>query len=211
MNKSVNDAEAALVTQCLARSEAAWRELYGRFVVLVRNVISKHARLSETEIDDVTQNVFLTLTSALRNFDAQHSLSSFICLVAERVLVDEMRKRNAVKRSALTLSVEHDDGSHDDASQIQSQEDPPDVLLERFEQALLLRSALDQLDADCRDLLKLRYFKGLSFNEIAAMLGVAVNTLNVRATRCLMKLKTAYKHCETTRMKTHRSVLIKKC
>ncbi|MGC8906612.1 MAG: RNA polymerase sigma factor [Desulfomonilaceae bacterium] len=211
MNKSVNDAEAALVRQCLAGSESAWRDLYGRFVVLVRNVISKHARLTEAEIDDITQTVFLTLTSALRNFDAQHSLSSFICLVTERVLVDELRKGSAAKRSGLTLSVEHHDGSDDDASQIQSREDPPDVLMERFEQALLLRTALDQLDGDCRDLLKLRYFNGLSFNEIAAMLGVAENTLNVRASRCLSKLKTAYKQCETPRAKTGRPTRHAKC
>jgi|UniRef100_A0A7C4AS32 RNA polymerase sigma factor (sigma-70 family) len=210
MNKSVDDAEATLVRQCLAGSETAWRELYGRFVVLVRNVISKHARLTEPEIDDITQTVFLTLTSALRNFDAQHSLSSFICLVTERVLVDELRKGSAAKRSALTLSVDNHDGS-DEASQIQSPEDLPDVLIERFEQALLLRTALDQIDADCRDLLKLRYFKGLSFNEIAVMLGVAENTLNVRANRCLTKLKAAYKLCVTTRAKTSRPTRLTKC
>jgi|GEM_PF-238826 len=196
MNSRVNDADVGLVKQCLAGSEDAWRELYARFVVLVRNVISKHARLCEMEIDDITQNVFLTLTSALRNFDVHRSLANFICLVAERVLVDELRKGSAAKRAALTLSIEHHDGGDDDVEKIEAREVSPDTLIERFEQAALIRSALDQLDAGCSDLLKRRYFNGLSFNEIAIILGVPENTLNVRASRCLTKLRTAYKNLE---------------
>lgn len=194
MNTPVNVADAALVKQCLAGSEDAWRELYTRFVVLIRNVITKHARLTQMEIEDITQNVFLALTSALHNFDVHQSLSGFICLIAERVLVDEMRKGSAAKRAGLTFSIDRNDTVKDGCEQIEALEDSPDELIERFEQALLLRAALDQLDPGCRDLLKFRYFNGLSFNEIAEMFGVAENTLNVRASRCLAKLRTRYKN-----------------
>ncbi len=196
INTSPNSDDSVLVKRCLAGSQDAWCELYSRFVVLVRNVICKHSRLSEMEVEDITQTVFLNLTTALKNFDAQHSLSGFICLVAQRVLVDEMRKSGAAKRTGQMSSIKDHDTGENDTENIEAPQEPPDVLIERFEQALLLRTALEQLDSSCRDLLKLRYFNGLSFGEIAVMLGITENALNVRASRCLAKLRDACKNSQ---------------
>jgi RNA polymerase sigma factor (sigma-70 family) len=186
------DEDLLLVQECVAGSEKAWRQFYSRFIGLMRNVVRRQSGLSASDVDDITQAAFLSLTTALQGYDQTHSLTSFVCLITERVLIDEYRKMKATKRDAQTEAINHHDSVEDGSRMIASAADLPDKQVETYELASLLRNAVEQLDTGCRELLKLRYFLDLSFAEIADRLGVAENTLNVRTRRCLAKLRTAY-------------------
>lgn len=179
-----------LVTECLAGSERAWRELYSRFVALMRSVVKRHTGLQTEDVQDITQSAFLSLTTALRNYDHKHPLPAFVCMVAERVAIDEYRKLKAAKRDAETESVDHHDGGDEGARMIRSDCELQDDEIARLEEIARLREALERLDRGCRDLIKLRYYKELSFGEIAGIMGETENTVTVRTRRCLDKLRT---------------------
>ncbi len=178
-----------LVKECLAGSEAAWGRFYSKYVGLMRNVARKYHGLSISDSQDIVQSAFVVLTTALANFDPKNSLTHFVCMITERVLIDELRKEKAAKRRAETQSVEHMDDSDEVSLIVKSTLDPQDTLFEKAEHAEKLKAALDQIDVKCRELIRMRYYKDMSFGEIAAVSGVNENTLNVQTRRCLEKLK----------------------
>jgi RNA polymerase sigma factor (sigma-70 family) len=180
-----------LVRQCMAGSQEAWQELYSRYANLMRSVVRRRG-VGQTDSEDIVQSSFLALTTALNSFNQGTSLAHFICMITERVLIDELRKGKAAKRSAETLPVAHHDGDEESAMMIKSDADPQDRQMEKAEQAVQLKTALDKLDPKCRELLTLRFYRELSFGEMAEMLGSSENTLTVQTRRCLDKLKAVF-------------------
>jgi RNA polymerase sigma-70 factor, ECF subfamily len=65
----------------------------------------------------------------------------------------------------------------------------PSTALSRAERRDVVRAALEKLDpVDC-EILALRYFDGLSFAQIGAILGLKENTANARALRAAVKFR----------------------
>jgi RNA polymerase sigma factor (sigma-70 family) len=185
-----------LVRECLAGSEAAWQEFYSRFIGLIRSVIRRQARLTPSDVQDIEQLVFLDLTTALNGYDPESSLPHFVCVITERVIIDEFRKGKAAKRNAETQSIDLHDGNEEGAAIVQSNIEAQDSQMERAELSLYLKTALDELDARCSELIRLRYYKELPFGEIAELLGVSENTLTVQTRRCLDRLRIAFQGLE---------------
>lgn len=65
----------------------------------------------------------------------------------------------------------------------------PDTAASRAERREVVCAALEKLDPIDREILELRYFDGLGFPQIGAILGLAENTANRRALRAAMKLR----------------------
>ena len=57
------------------------------------------------------------------------------------------------------------------------------------EQMQLLRAALDRLGEPCREIVELRYFGELSYDEISAALKLNVKTVSSRLSKCLDRLE----------------------
>jgi RNA polymerase sigma-70 factor (ECF subfamily) len=181
-----------LVRQCLEGSKAAWDEFYDRYLLLVRKVIHSHLRCREPDMQDMVQNVFLALFTALRTYDHRYPLARFVWVVGERVCIDEYRKSVATKRFAETVSVNHHDHGDETAVVVPSDLDPPEDQVAGVELLGLLRSAFKRLGERCRELLRLRYLEELSFKEIGPLLDAKEKTLAVQAGRCLDELKDLY-------------------
>ena len=196
MQKRSRSQDEALVRECLAGSEAAWQEFYSRFIGLMRSVVNKRYIVCKEDVEDITQSAFVSLATALNNFDYDQSLPRFVCVITERVAIDEYRKRSAARRNSEAETPDGTIGSRDVEAQIGSGLDPPDEQMERAETAARLGAALKELDASCRELLTLRYLNDLSFKEIAETVGMSENTLTVRTRRCLEKLRIKFREAE---------------
>jgi len=57
------------------------------------------------------------------------------------------------------------------------------------ERMLLLGEALDQLGEPCREIIELRYFGDLSYEEISNALQLNVKTVSSRLSKCLDRLE----------------------
>lgn len=186
-----------LVQQCLAGSRTAWDELYDRFLLLVRKIIRTHLRCGESDTQDMIQNVFLSVCTALKNYDHQYPLSKFVWVISERVCIDELRKRQSAKRLGDTVPANHHDHGDDATTVVPSRADTPERQFAEAELHQLLRLAFRQLGDKCRELLRLRYLQELSFKEIIPLLGGKEKTLAVQTARCLAELKNLYHQVET--------------
>ena len=192
MERSSPTPDDLLVRQCLSRSEDAWQEFYSRFIALIRNVIRRHADLAPPDVQDVTQSVFLALTTALQSYEPGNSLPGLVCLVTERVLIDEFRRGKAAKRDGQTEAVNHHDGNDPGTVMVKSEVEPQDEQVAKAQLVSDLADALLALDPDCRRLITLRYYDERPFNEIAGELGVSENAVTVRTRRCLDKLRRVF-------------------
>jgi RNA polymerase sigma-70 factor (ECF subfamily) len=65
----------------------------------------------------------------------------------------------------------------------------PTTALSRSERRATVRAALDRLDAIDREILALRYFDGLNFAQIGAILGLSQNAATKRGLRALVELR----------------------
>jgi len=57
------------------------------------------------------------------------------------------------------------------------------------ERIVLLREAIDQLGESCREIIELRYFADLSYEEISNALQLNVKTVSSRLSKCLDRLE----------------------
>lgn len=178
-----------LVTDCLAGSEAAWKEFYARFAGLVKAVARKYSPHSAQDVEDYSQAAFLSLTTALREYDPRQSLPRFIGVVTERVIIDEYRKSKASKRDAAVESLRHDDSGEERSGSSHEEVELQDERLDKAQRASHLREALLALDSKCQRLLTLRYLDELSFKEVAEAMASTENTVTVQTRRCLEALR----------------------
>lgn len=147
---SVDDAERS-ETELLRRLQRgdndAWAELTQTFAPRLFAYL-RHNLPSTTDAEDVLSETMLAAVRALKTFDGQVTLSTYLYSIAYRKVADFWRQRHAT--SELLDSV----AAHDNTS-----------LRAEFEEVL---DALPELS---RQVLLLRYQVGLSVGEIADVIG----------------------------------------
>jgi RNA polymerase sigma-70 factor (ECF subfamily) len=181
----VGGREAALVQRCATNDEAACAELvadHQRMVVqLATNLLG-----DREEALDLSQEVFLRVFSTIHRFRGQSSLRTWIY----RIAVNQARNRHRFWRRRHRgdqVSLDEHVARHGDC--LSGTDATPDGVLAQKELALSLQTALDQLPFDQRTAIILREVDGLSYEEIAYSLGVAVGTVKSRLTRARKTLR----------------------
>jgi RNA polymerase sigma-70 factor (ECF subfamily) len=181
----VGGSEAALVQRCAAGDELACAELVGehqRMVVqLAMNLLG-----DRDEALDLSQEVFLRVFRTIHRFRGQSSLRTWIY----RIAVNQARNRHRFWRRrhrADQVSLDQHVAAHGEF--VSRGELTPDRMLAQKQLAERLQDALDRLPFDQRTAIVLREIDGLSYEEIAFSLGVAIGTVKSRLTRARQSLR----------------------
>src|SRR5262249_55987215 len=135
---------------------------------------------------DLSQEVFLRVFRTIHRFRGQSSLRTWIY----RIAVNQARNRHRFWRRrhrADQVSLDEHVATHGDF--LSSGNARPDRVFAQKELAERLQSALDHLPFDQRSAIVLREIDGLSYEEIAYSLGVAVGTVKSRLTRARQALR----------------------
>lgn len=130
------------------------------------------------EVEDVAQEVFLKVYTRIEAFDGRSQFYTWIYRVAVNAAKDHVKKR--VRRPAVAL---------DEADALPGAAEGPDTEAARTETARLVRAAIDALPVRYREVLALRELEGLSYDEIAAVLGISIGTVESRLHRARARLK----------------------
>jgi RNA polymerase sigma-70 factor (ECF subfamily) len=134
-----------------------------------------------TMAEDVVQEAFLSLWRSGARYDrGRGSVRSWVLSVVHNRAVDAFR-RGAVKQG-------RDVGDDGQAEQLAAPE-RTDVEVERREDARQVRSALEELPADQRQVIELAYFGGFTHSQIAEMLELPAGTVKGRMRLGLSKLR----------------------
>lgn len=171
---AVLDPESALLARAAAGEERAVEELYDLYGPALYGFGLR--RLHDHELaQELVQRVMTRMWQRADRYDrSRASVRTWVFMIARTTLVDLTRRRD---RTAPVINL----GEHaDDIDEL------ADLLL-----AETMRTALERLSADHREVLDLAYFKGLSQVEIAARLGLPLGTVKSRTYYALKALRLA--------------------
>jgi RNA polymerase sigma-70 factor (ECF subfamily) len=128
------------------------------------------------------QTTFLKLHAARASYDPSLPLLPWLFAIANRVRLDELRRRHRLPPQA-----------GEEALEKLEVDDDPAVRIAHAEQAKSTDAALNALPETQRIVLQLRHVEGMSFAQIAQVLGAPEGALRVRATRAYEKLRTRFR------------------
>lgn len=183
----VGGREAALIERCAAGDEAAYAELVAEHQRMVLQ-LAMNLLGDRDEALDLSQEVFLRVFRTITRFRGQSSLRTWIY----RIAINQARNRHRFWRRRHRgdqVSFDAHEATHGEFRS--GGETGPDRVLAQKELATRLQRALDGLPFDQRTAIVLREVDGLSYEEIAFSLGVAVGTVKSRLTRARQSLRVA--------------------
>ena len=171
---------------------AAWDELFdAHYAATGRFVFQVSPALTSEDAEEICQDTFLAVIRNIRSFHGGSRLQTWIFRIAANKAHDYLQRQRAAKRgggkAAISLQAESDEGfpSIDPPSSLPG----PDEALVSGERAAQIGQALEQLDESCREIIELRYFGDLSYEEISAALKLNPKTVSSRLSKCLDRLE----------------------
>jgi RNA polymerase sigma-70 factor (ECF subfamily) len=138
--------------------------------------------------EDIVQEAFLSLWRSGSGYDrARGSVRSWVLSAVHNRAVDALRRTGA--KAGRDVS---DEGI---AERLPARE-ATDAEVERREESRRVRSALDELPPDQRQVIELAYFGGLSHSQIAEMLDLPAGTVKGRMRLGLTKMRSSLGEAE---------------
>jgi RNA polymerase sigma-70 factor (ECF subfamily) len=182
---ALTSVDRTLLQRCLQHDPGAWNDFVDRFIGLIYHVIHytahlRSAPLTPEQVEDIAQEVLLQVVAndyaVLKQFRGRSSLATYLTVIARRICVHQLAKL-APAHKPLPPEMKRTD------------EDEPTrarVGLERQEEVLRL---LRRLPSKEREVVRLFYLEGRTYEEISAALNMPVNTIGPVLSRAKKRLK----------------------
>jgi len=186
------DAEAELIARCRQGDTGAWDTLFDQhYAATGRFVWQLAPDFTREDVEEICQEVFLSVVKSLSSFHGNSRFQTWLFRIATNRARDFRERQLAAKRGGgqAPLSLNADDPNTGLSLDPPSREPGPDAALMNAERMDLVHLALDRLDAPCREMIQLKYFGDLSYEEIAADLKLNPKTVSSRLSRCLDRLE----------------------
>ena len=176
--------EAAVIQSILDGDVNAFETLVKEYEKNVYNLALRMTGNSE-DAADMSQEAFIKAYNSLSSFRGDSKFSVWLYRIVSNVCLDYLRSRT--RKPTVSLSTENDDGEEVELD-IADESQSPELLLDRSLTRDAVRRGLAALPPDHREILLLREIQGLSYEEIAAALGLEAGTVKSRIFRAGKKL-----------------------
>ena len=185
--------EGELLARCRRGDSAAWDELFDRHYAATGRFVTQLASdVSREDVEEICQEAFLSVVKHLDSFQGGSRFQTWLFRIAANKARDYRERQRAAKRGGgqTPVSLQAEDPQTGLVPDPPCAAPGPDAVLIGAQQAALVGEALDQLGEPCREVIELRYFADLSYDEIAASLKLNVKTVSSRLSKCLDRLET---------------------
>jgi len=201
--------ESELLQACLRGDAQAWDVLFDRhYAATGRFICQLNQSFTREDVEEISQETFLTIIRCLPSFQGNCQFQTWLFRIAANKARDYRQKQTAAKRGgkSSTLSIHQEDPVTGLSIDPPSSAALPDDVLARNENATLVGAALDQLGGPCQEIIELRYFADLSYEEISKSLELNPKTVSSRLSKCLDKLESILKDLLFREIKSPTSV-----
>ena len=160
--------------RCISGDPIACRELVDEYARVAGTIILRTLGRRD-QVEDLLQETFLRVFRALPEFEGRARLSTWICTIAQRVAVDELRRQQ--RSPVLVPDASAPDADHADVgTNVESDAD-------RENADDQVRRALASLPDKYRLPISYAAIDGLDYETIATMLGIPVGTVKTNVFR----------------------------
>ncbi|HEY8181553.1 MAG TPA: sigma-70 family RNA polymerase sigma factor [Thermoanaerobaculia bacterium] len=176
--------DRALVARVLEGDRDRFTELVKRYEKRVVNYVYRITHRYE-EAHDLAQDIFVKVYLALDRYDSKYQFSTWLFRIAQNAAIDVLRKKTI---SEVPLARP----SEDEPQKEREFADPgvsPYRALKNKQLAAAIDKAVENLPADYRELIQLRHFAELSYEEIASMKRLPLGTVKNKLFRARNLLK----------------------
>ncbi|HEV8240013.1 MAG TPA: sigma-70 family RNA polymerase sigma factor [Thermoanaerobaculia bacterium] len=174
-----------LVARVLAGDQGSFGVLVARYQDRLVSFLFRMLRDLDTA-HDLAQEVFLRVYQALDRFDPQFKFSTWTFRVAHNLGVDELRRRK-VRWVPLQRQDAEDDSPWE--RELPSLEPSPYHDLRNDQRGAAIQQAIDALPGDYRELIVMRHYAELSYEEIAQLKRMPLGTVKNKLFRGRQMLK----------------------
>ncbi len=178
--------DAELVRRILAGEPDLFAVLVDRYKMRLARFVARYLGDPE-DARDVTQEVFVKVYGALDSYDPRYRFSTWIFRIAGNAAIDHLRRRR-IKTVSLESAPMDDEV---DVRRIDPVDPGPDPLtdLSRARLRERLDAAIERLPDDYRELISLRHYGELPYEEIADLKGMPLGTVKNKLFRARQALR----------------------
>jgi len=167
--------DGALIARWRAGEERAATLLVERHAAAIARYV---ASLGERdEVEEVVQDTFVRAFGSLDGFRGDSALRTWLCTIARNLVRDRVRGRKA-RRAAVPIAEEHAVTEHDALDR---------AVAEETEERM--RGAVERLSPMQREVFTLRVTEGLSYREIATIVGSTEGAARVHYHNAMRAIK----------------------
>lgn len=173
--------EDLLIEQAKLGKQDAFTELYNRHYKLIRYIIYDIVK-NDDVADDLLSITFTKAFARINSYVNPISFEMWLKTIAVNSSIDYIRSTKNEKQN-------HYIDSEDNYVQLDSNDLTPEEAMMKEETAEQLKVALRKLRYKYRNIIELRYFKGLSYEELAEELSVPIGTVKSDLNKAKKKLR----------------------
>ena len=177
------DTDLRLVERAVAGDHGAYELLVLKYQRRVERLVARMVRDVDL-VPDITQETFLRAWRALHQFRGDAQFYTWLYRIAvntaKKSLMD-MKRNPVITEGALRAGADEDETSVME-NELTSEETPETVLAAK-EIAATVNAAMEALPEDLRQAVTLREIEGLSYEDIAEVMGCPIGTVRSRIFR----------------------------
>ncbi|MCE2733951.1 MAG: sigma-70 family RNA polymerase sigma factor [Cyclobacteriaceae bacterium] len=169
-----------LIDRAVAGDEAAYAKLLQRYKRPVYHMILKMVRNID-DAEDLTIESFAKAFRSLHRFKKDYTFSTWLFRIATNNTIDQIRKKKLN-----TLSIDNsftDDEGNSISIDVEDENNNPQEETIKAQKAELLLIFVDKLPAKYQQLVRLRYYEELSYEEIAERIQAPLGTVKAQLHR----------------------------
>lgn len=166
------------------KDDSAYTELMARYKDSIYFMLLKMVR-NKDDAEDLTLEAFGKAFMNLEQYSPKYAFSTWLFRIASNNCIDFMRKKK-MKTTSIDTEFE-DDGAP--FIFLPSKGRNPEEEAIRNQKFKLMRELVDELKPQYKKLIELRYFKGLSYDEISTELDLTLGTVKAQLFRARKTLE----------------------
>jgi RNA polymerase sigma-70 factor (ECF subfamily) len=156
-----------LIRRIAAGNKLAMQSLYMRHNVRLFRFALRFIR-NNAAAEDVVQEVFLDVWRKADEFKGRSEVSTWLLAIVRNKALTVLRHRSAAQLD------------EDAAACIADSADTPEIATQKEQARSIIRKCLTQLSPAHREIIDLAYYHGKSIEDVAKIVGIAVNTVKTR-------------------------------
>src|SRR6185369_6106636 len=169
-----------LLLLCRQGNESSWQALVDRYQRLIY-AVPRRAGLNEDQAGEVFQEVFVTLFEKMNEINEPDRLHAWLVTTARR------KTWRLVSKERASHSINAGDGdAGDEALAVVDNALLPDETLVRLEEQHRIRTALEDLEPRCRQILTMLYYQAEPppYSDVATAMGMPEGSIGPTRARC---------------------------